>query len=298
MSFKNIFNDVVIENPTEKFLEFCLERHSVFKKKEAGLPKPWTNDEILQKHKFTNLFRDLDRVSVFIFDWIEPLKDDIEPLFANLLYARNCNKTSTLEKTGWIIDADGKVQDEQKFLNTIEEIGGVFTKGWKNSVWGGAYMVAGTFGPKLGYRQREQMIINYIPKKIAELTQIILDHNCNPDITELLDKLCEAWGYRNLMVFTQWLLDIAHIRPDILPPTIRPPVLSGVEPLHVVFGINDPEELIAHAQQAWNDRYPDERRMEFKDAEHALCEFRKYTAWKLGIQRPKPYKPHHLKKRK
>jgi hypothetical protein len=37
------------------------ERHSIWEKRNAGLSKPWTTDEIFQKFKFTNVFRELDR---------------------------------------------------------------------------------------------------------------------------------------------------------------------------------------------------------------------------------------------
>lgn len=40
------------------------ERHRIHLRKEAGKPWPWTEDPILQKFKFTNAFRQLDRVTV------------------------------------------------------------------------------------------------------------------------------------------------------------------------------------------------------------------------------------------
>lgn len=44
--------------------EFFTERHKIFKKKEVDkLPAPWTDNQIFQTVKFTNVFRELDRES-------------------------------------------------------------------------------------------------------------------------------------------------------------------------------------------------------------------------------------------
>lgn len=39
------------------------ERHRIYVAKKAGKPWPWTKDKILQEYKFTNVFRQLDRVT-------------------------------------------------------------------------------------------------------------------------------------------------------------------------------------------------------------------------------------------
>jgi hypothetical protein len=45
---------------------FACERQSVFFKRLRGMAAPWTNDPIIRKHKFTNAYRVLDRVSQFL----------------------------------------------------------------------------------------------------------------------------------------------------------------------------------------------------------------------------------------
>jgi hypothetical protein len=42
------------------------ERQRVFERRIAGLPAPWTSDEIIARYKFTNSFRASDRVSQFL----------------------------------------------------------------------------------------------------------------------------------------------------------------------------------------------------------------------------------------
>lgn len=48
------------------YLNFVAERHSVWEKRHAGEPAPWTDDPILRNHKFTNVFRILDYGSQFL----------------------------------------------------------------------------------------------------------------------------------------------------------------------------------------------------------------------------------------
>lgn len=45
---------------------FAHERNEIFYRKMNGDPKPWTNDAILQKYKFTNTYRVNDRVSQYL----------------------------------------------------------------------------------------------------------------------------------------------------------------------------------------------------------------------------------------
>jgi len=45
---------------------FASERQQIFEKRLAGRPGPWTDDPILQKYKFCNVFRATDRVSQYM----------------------------------------------------------------------------------------------------------------------------------------------------------------------------------------------------------------------------------------
>lgn len=47
-------------------LRWLTERYNVFLNKSAGKPFPWTDDEIISSHKFTNVFRFLDYESQFL----------------------------------------------------------------------------------------------------------------------------------------------------------------------------------------------------------------------------------------
>lgn len=50
----------------ELYWKFAYERQKVFELRSIGAQAPWTNDLILQKYKFCNVFRATDRVSQFM----------------------------------------------------------------------------------------------------------------------------------------------------------------------------------------------------------------------------------------
>ena len=50
----------------ESFFGWIKERHNIYLSRAAGSPPPWTSDPILSKYKFTNPFRENDRVTVWM----------------------------------------------------------------------------------------------------------------------------------------------------------------------------------------------------------------------------------------
>ena len=60
----------------EGFYDYINERHAIYLKRFIGEPHPWTDDEILQTYSFCNVYRELDKVTVWIREnWKEPYAD-------------------------------------------------------------------------------------------------------------------------------------------------------------------------------------------------------------------------------
>lgn len=60
----------------ERLLYWINERESIRLKKEAGLPKPWTNDRVLQTYFFCNVNRQDDKVTRWLTtNWYRPYKN-------------------------------------------------------------------------------------------------------------------------------------------------------------------------------------------------------------------------------
>jgi hypothetical protein len=70
-----------------EFFAFARERHQIYLRRAAGSPPPWTQDPILRAHKFTNVFREHDRTTVWFRTHVrEPLRAKPEVLLATVLF--------------------------------------------------------------------------------------------------------------------------------------------------------------------------------------------------------------------
>ena len=86
-----------IEDPFERYCAFLIERDAIYKRKSKGEPWPWTNDEILQGFRFTEVYRERDRTSLHYQKIIRNFyKEDILVLPATVLH-RWFNRIETCE---------------------------------------------------------------------------------------------------------------------------------------------------------------------------------------------------------
>lgn len=83
------------------------ERHAIYLRRKAGEPKPWTDDPILQQFYFTNVYRELDKTTVWFRKNVrEPLRDDLRVIFATAAF-RWFNYIPTgeiLRERGWLLN--------------------------------------------------------------------------------------------------------------------------------------------------------------------------------------------------
>ena len=105
--------------PTVKSLKafsaFVHERHRIYIRKEAGQPKPWTKDPVLQAFRFTNVYRELDTVTAWVREnWREPNAEHPDLWFA-MAVARLINWPVTLAEIGfpsaWSARAGARMND-------------------------------------------------------------------------------------------------------------------------------------------------------------------------------------------
>lgn len=123
-------------SPFKRFCYWIIERESIRLKKEAGEPKPWTDDTIFQSFRFCNVRRMDDKVSKWLLkNWFEPNFDHKNMLLAISL-ARFVNKPESLEQIGFPKKWDPK--QIKRILRSYKAKG--------NTVFSTAYMVAGGTG--------------------------------------------------------------------------------------------------------------------------------------------------------
>lgn len=81
----------------ERFFAYARERHRVYLARERGDPPPWTYDPILRQYRFTCVFRELDRTTLWFRDNVrEKLRAEPECLLATVFF-RWFNRITTGE---------------------------------------------------------------------------------------------------------------------------------------------------------------------------------------------------------
>jgi hypothetical protein len=135
----------VLAIPAENFYRyfaFINKRHKIYLDRQAGLPRPWTDDPILQKYKFTNIFRELDRGTIWYREHIrEPYADEPELFFNTCMY-RHFNYYPTAERIGYYSQGCPLGEYDPKFLERLlrelkAKVGKIYTS---------AHMISGTLG--------------------------------------------------------------------------------------------------------------------------------------------------------
>jgi hypothetical protein len=73
-----------LEIPLAKWM---VERHKIFIRKMMGAPWPWTKDPIMQKYKFTNVFRELDKTTVWFDEhYRDEYQSDESVILATIIF--------------------------------------------------------------------------------------------------------------------------------------------------------------------------------------------------------------------
>lgn len=246
-----------------EFWDFCEERESIRIKKEQGLPRPWTTDNILDRHKFTNINRQHDRGTVLLNNTINGM-EDFEKIFAIIVYRFSGSLNNLL--TVFSDNDSGlwshELKHQTKLVNTT-----AYQANWGKGTGKGLQFVHTTA------EVIAQKIYNVLPTQqwtIDELAQKICDF-CNEEgyprmyfqATESSKDLAEHFDF----------VDVNSVC------NLGPGAIKGIK--HVLPGIkkNDAmKQLLEHDRNTSNYNYA--------ILEHALCEYSKWKDYKDGTRKP------------
>lgn len=85
-------------NPVDRLVYWITEREKIRIAKEAGQPKPWTDDIILQSYRFCNVHREDDKVTRWIAENLREKNLDNPHLWFIMCVARLINLPACLEE--------------------------------------------------------------------------------------------------------------------------------------------------------------------------------------------------------
>ena len=268
----------------QDFNNFMVERHNIYLRRFIqGDPYPWTEDPILNEYSFCNVYRELDRVTIWIREnWREPYADHRNLMFA-MAVARQINWPDTLEEIGF--PEKWEPEKVKAIMQARKDRG--------EKVYTGAYMLTGT----LGGTKIEQTV-----DKI--LTPLYARFPCySSSLEDSWRSFLPYAGFSGFMAY-EVVTDLRHTKwlrnaPDIMTwANPGPGAKRGLNRIH----LRELEQTVKKDQLNFEmkqllDYSPDylENHMqplEMRDIEHCLCEFDKYERVRLGQGRPRAkYKP-------
>ena len=99
----------------EKFFTTAKERHIIHIVKECGIPRPWSTDSQFNTWYFCNVFRQLDKVTVWIKKNVIDVYADDPDLWAKIILARRLSRIESMEA----VKKAGGFDDFQKARETL-----------------------------------------------------------------------------------------------------------------------------------------------------------------------------------
>lgn len=277
----------------DDFFRYSRERHNVYLKRRDGDPLPWTEDKVIQVTGFTNIYRELDRVTVWFRQNIrDPMRDQPEVVPATLIF-RWFNRIATAEA---MLPCFGHLGNTGVWDSrwAAELVRAVLPKGpWVT----GSYMVHSPYGVN-----KLDGMLQYCDSMMAwwacEGRDLFFDGKGQPLLTmeeahRALQPLDGISGFTGYEVVTDlrytgaidprdrnhW----AHAGPGATRGGSR--VLFG-EPDRLSQGVRKDQETLRQLMRTilmksrnvayWPQDDPDWPRWEMREVEHTLCEFDKY----------------------
>jgi len=263
------------------FWYWISERHRIYLNRQAGGPKPWTQDPIFQQYKFVNVFRRLDRTTKWLIEnFLEPHKSDDPALLAfNICWFRCFNRWETGQLLGWQTEWDEDLIWEKLVSANFP----VFT---------GAYIIHSEPGEsKLGSMIEVADDLSAIRQNIVQLSK---DTNSMKDVWRLLQAVRHIGQFMAYqMVLDMMYTPLLENAPDRKTWTCTGPgALRGLRRLDSAATM---EDSLAQMQNLQRRSSVELRKitathvppLDIHDIEFCLCELDKYCRVKFGEGRPR-----------
>lgn len=280
------------QDKVESFYNWINERHKIYQKRLQGYPAPWTNDPILQKYKFTNPFRENDRVTIWMRDnWTKPNDNrSAGEILFNCCLFRMIGTIEFAEEHGWVHDK----WNPEKTKKIIED-----RLAKKQRTFTGAYIITnqGISAPKKDVVVDEFLVPIWKDKEIiAEKTKL------NKSLQKTHEKLGEykGWGGGGFMAYEvvsdlnyTSVLNTATDRytwANAGPGAIRG--INRIEGATLKRSMkpeisNEKMQKILNLKYVYTAEHIEVNSVDMRTIEHSLCEWDKYERVRLNQGRPR-----------
>lgn len=282
----------------QPLFNFMHERHSIYCRRAAGQPWPWSDDKIFQTWKFTNVYRELDRVSRWMRVHFTDPNDDPKN---GALMVFNCGLfrffgTETVAKELGFIKR-WKPEIAAHRMQKLKDAG--------NTIFTGAYVITGVSNEYQGSKKARIVCCDYLQDLWDHRNELyrIARETRSLEQTHKYLMCLRGFGGSGFMAY-EVVSDLRHTyvlrdATDIM--TWANPGPGARHGLNLLCGrprgfrikrddmIEEMRTLHGQISTVWPEEWP---KLEMREIEHSLCEFDKYERFNQGIKEPKArYRP-------
>ena len=272
----------------ENFFNFLNKRHAIYLKRLRGKEYPWTEDPILQKYKFTNVFRENDTTTVWFRENIrKSLCDSTDVALATIIF-----RWFNLIETGKILldhelltkwDSDlcyEVLQDQPKWVTGAYIIK---TPTGMNKLEGVCWCVDQIFNDKDNFLDN----VENATHSLKNLWEILLPY---PYMGPFMAyEVVTDWRHTYIGEDATDIMTWANPGPGAKRGLNR--IHGRPVDKHLKNDINISEmQVLLELSQEW--LHPQVPSLEMRDIEHTLCEFDKYERVRKGEGRPRSIYKH------
>ncbi|OGC47330.1 hypothetical protein A2886_00085 [candidate division WWE3 bacterium RIFCSPHIGHO2_01_FULL_42_13] len=263
---------------------FMVERMQIWEKKVFQQTPPHTQDKVLQKFRFCNIYRELDKQTIEIHEHLEDLRSNFPLWLLNLAFHRFVCNPTTVKKVG-LLNFLHK-NNEQVYENLME---------LERPKYGTAYIFPISTIQRSECPTREEFFCFYLPSVMKKITSAVEKFK-NTTVLEALDTVFPLFGFNLKFHWTEILIDVAYQFPQLINLykdfPIGPGSLPTMKRLNNKLNPTETCNLLAH------HRPKDFPYLTYKGKKVLLsaenwegvgCEFRKYTNLGQGRGRIRKY---------
>jgi hypothetical protein len=281
LSPKEVFDDVKLYKDITRFIR---ERIRIWEKKTAGDALPYTDDSILSKYRFCNIFREFDRQTIAFHELLNPLRDDFPLWLLNMFYCRMVARPETIRAVGLLSFEATHNDSIYKKLDATAR-----------PRYGTPYVFPVSAIMRSNTPTRELFITKYLPSVLKDVSDEIATWK-KESVYDGVGKVLPLFGFNLEFLWTEVLIDVAYQFPEHIDLFARFPIGPGSAPTFKrIAKDEDPSLLVARLA-----RIPFRTDLTYSGSllmlsaenwEGIGCEFRKYSNLKGGKGRKRLFKP-------
>ena len=283
----------VHEENLKLFWYWIYERHWIYQRRfMLKKPAPWTKDPILRDFKFTNVYRELDRVSIWgQNNIIRTEKSLLNRIFALIIF-KLFNNPETFEEVGiqWYDTFDPE-KFERRLKRIVDRGENPFTD---------AYLVNSmAYQGMKKYIAYAKFVAPFVHKNMGLFYKTIRTSKAPQEIIKvfkLINGVSDFVGY-------ELYCDLDYFRPEVMQfdqndyVNTGPGALTGVRWIfpNRATSYKEAEKVIYHLRDEQDSYFKlfgfedfpylqnKYKKLSLREIEHSLCEFQKYKKMQLNI---------------